>query len=213
MSEELDDFSFDHDTHTYTNAAGEIRPSVTETLKHGGIFSYWRIPPDVIERKRIIGQNVHDWCARHDLSNREYDDLLDLYEEERPYAESHLRWRDAMGAGMEILAVEQKMLRPILGLEMGGTLDLKVRIENRIWIIDRKCVDTFHVGWRIQTADYVMLDTGRTNCSAYRRGIVRLRRSGRPAWDPISPDHDQVDSVVAAAMLQTYVWRRNHRLL
>jgi len=65
------DFTFDAATHTYT--AGGVRvPSVTQVLKLlplGPDFS--RVDPDVLERKRQLGNLVHDACAILD----EGDDL------------------------------------------------------------------------------------------------------------------------------------------
>jgi hypothetical protein len=206
---ELDVFSYDDDTHTYRNSRDEVRPSVTETLKHGGLFDYSRIDPRLLERKRIIGSNVHAWTAEYDRTGD--DDLLKLSPDEEPYARAYLAFRRDLK--MQILDVELPMLRPIHGLEIGGTPDRRVRIGQRIYILDLKCVAAFHHAWRLQLADYVMMLTGRPDCSMYGRAIVRLRPDGAYRYDPIDPKWDETDSAVAAAFVQTFVWKRNHRLL
>lgn len=205
-----DDFSFDHDTHTYRNWRGEVRPSVTQTLQAGGLFKYDRVPPELLERKRIIGQAVHAWTAEYDTEHE--PDLCSLTAEEEPYAKAWLLFRREFP--FTVLEVEKKMLRELHGIELGGTLDRKVRMpDGRIFYLDLKCCESFHPAWRLQLADYVMLDTGRPTCAAYGRATVRLSKRGLYKLDTISPEWDQVDSAVATAFVQTYAWKYNHKLL
>lgn len=213
--EELDDqFSYDDDTHTYRNASGLVRPSVTETLKAGGVFDYSRVAPGLLERKREIGKNVHRWTARHDESNRLEDDLLDLYPEERPYAESYMRLLDELGSLITWIEIEKSMLADIAGFEMGGTPDRFLRFSQRLMHWDLKCVAAFHPGWRLQLADYNMMRSKRSHCGQYGRAIVRLMKDGRKAkLDLIPEKYDAVDSAVAAALVTSFVWRRNHNLI
>ena len=210
---EDDTFSFDEDLHQYRNAAGLIRPSVTEVLKHGGLFDYSRIDPQLLERKRIIGQRVHAWTAQHDISNREEDDVMDLEPEERGYAESYLRWRDAMGSQVEMVEIEKAMISEVGGFQLGGTPDRLMRVGARLTILDLKCVATFHPAWRLQLADYAMMRSKRPTCAAYDRAILQLTKTGRPIYKPIPREYDQQDSTAATAFVVAFTWRNIHRLI
>lgn len=105
------------------------------------------------------------------------------------------------------------MLRKIGALEVGGTPDRRVRIGTRIYILDIKCVAAFNVAWRLQLADYVMMLTGRSTCSMYGRMIVRLLSDGTFRVDFIDPAHDEADSAAALGFVQTYVWKKNWRVI
>lgn len=216
MSEQLPDdtFSYDDDLHEYRNASGLVRPSVTQTLKDGGIFNYSRVPAALLNLKREIGKNVHRWTARHDESGRAEDDLLDLYPEERPYAESYMRLLDEYGPMISWIEIEKAMLADVSGFEMGGTPDRFLRFGQRLMTWDLKCVAAFHPGWRLQLADYNMMRSKRSTCAQYGRAIVRLMKDGRKAkLDIIDPKYDAVDSATAAALVTSWVWRRNHNLI
>ena len=209
LSADQDEVSFDEDDHVY-RIRGEKRPSVTETLKSGGLFDYSRVPPDLLEFKRKLGKRVHAWTAEYD---RERDvDLCDLTRDEQGYAEGWLACR-AKHPEMELVEIETPMVRPILGVEVGGTPDRIVKIRRLLYILDLKCVASFHAPWKLQLADYGMMRTGRPTCNAIGRIIVRLRKDGHFHFDPIDSANDAVDSTIAIAFLQTHVWKQNHRLL
>ena len=216
MSEQLPDdtFSYDDDLHEYRNAAGLVRPSVTETLKSGGVFDYSRVDKTLLEFKREIGKNVHRWTRAHDESGRQMDDTLDLYREERPYAESYMRLLDEVMPQVEWIEIEKPMVVDISGFEVGGTPDRFLRFGQRLMTWDLKCVAAFHPGWRLQLADYNMMRSRTSHCGKYGRAIVRLMKDGRTAkLDPIKPEYDAVDSAAAAAMVTRFVWLKNHNLL
>lgn len=217
MSEQLPDdtFSYDDDLHEYRNSSGLVRPSVTQTLKDGGIFDYSRVQPQLLIRKREIGKNVHSWTARHDESSRQEDDLLDLYPEERPYAESYMRLLDEFAPMIQWIEIEKPMLAEVAGFEIGGTPDRLLKFGGvRLFHWDLKCVDAFHPGWRLQLALYNIMRSGRSTCSSYGRAIVRLMRDGRKAkLDIIDPNLDSIDSAAATAIVTAHVWKKIHNLV
>jgi hypothetical protein len=215
---ELDTFSFDADTHRYVNARGQERPSVTQTLQAGGLFDFSRINPAVLERKRLIGSEVHAWTAAYDQAILEFPHHSRMWpwmdsvsEEAERYCAAWIKFRSEIA--FTTLGIEVQMLKPVMGLELGGTYDRKVRIGNRIHILEIKTVASFHHAWRLQLADYVMQDTGRSNCSMYARSVVRLLNNGTYRFDTIDPQWDETDSAVAVAFAQTYMWKKNHNLL
>jgi hypothetical protein len=212
MTLTLDSFSYDDDLHVYRNAEGLTRPSVTQTLKAGGLFNYDRIPVDLLAAKCALGSNVHAWTAAYDRGEHGREDTLHLSDREEGYALGWPKFVDALGEH-EWLSIEQPMMRTIGGLQVGGTADRKVRIGRRIFILDIKCVSSFDPAWRLQLADYVMMDTGRLDCSMYGRAIVLLHPNSTFNYHQIDPSHDALDSQVATAFIQTYVWRKNHNKL
>ena len=53
------EFTFDPERHLYV-VEGRPVPSVTQVLHSAGLAAdYSMVPPDVLERKRIVGQYVH----------------------------------------------------------------------------------------------------------------------------------------------------------
>ena len=209
-----DDCSFDDDLHEYRNGAGLIRPSATETLKYGGLFDYSRVDPRKLEAKRIIGKNGHAWTARYDLAVKlggELPSFDELTEEEEAYCRAWPKFRKELP--FEVIDIEKAMVRPIAGLEVGGTPDRKIRIGHRLVMLEIKFVAAFHAGWKLQLADYVMQESGRHDCSAYGRAVVRLTKDGRFHYNPIDPKWDAADSAAATAFVQTFAWKKNHKII
>ncbi len=200
----LDDFSFEADGHIYRNAEGIVRPSVTQCLSLGGVFDYSMVPPDVLERKRIIGTNVHAWTAEYD---REGDaDPTALTVEEFGYARAWMAF--VAVTRPQWMSIEGAMLRTIHGMEIAGTPDRIAIINRRAWVIEIKCTAAFHPGWRLQLAGYEMLHTRQASIGSMGRLAVRLKPDGTYVPNP-KPFDDPSDAAAFLAFAQAATWMQN----
>ena len=199
------DFPYEEDCHLYRNARGLVRPSVTQVLREAGIFDYNRVEPGMLERKRQLGQNVHLCTAEYDREG--WVDPTWLADEEIGYFDAWLRFRRE--SRCEMVAVEEPMLRSVLGMELGGTPDRVLRLRGRSYVADLKTCATAHPGWKLQTALYEMMLTGQPRCGALGRLVIQLMPDGRY----VLPDgyDDPGDSNAAIAALTLATWKGNYR--
>ncbi len=202
-----DDFSFEEDGHVYRNHEGIVRPSVTQCLALGGVFNYSMVDPAILEHKRIVGTNVHNWTADYDVGLN--PDPMALTEEESGYARGWLRFvADTKPQWVEI---EKGMLKRVHGIEIGGRPDRIAIIGRRMWVLDIKCTSVEHPGWRLQTALYEMMYTGLFYLGTMGRMAVRLRPDG--TYVPNSkPYSDPSDANAAIAFLQCATWLQNNHI-
>lgn len=198
MNYDLDDLSFEEDTHTYLNPAGLRVPSVTQTLALTGVFDYSMVPPELLERKRIIGNNVHAASAEYDKAGCDTVRMFArLTDDERPYAEGWVHFvRDVRPRW---IAIEDRMLRRIGRHELAGTPDRIAIVGRRAWVIDIKCSACKMAGWGLQTADYEMLHTRRASIGAMGRMIVRLSPRGTYNTLTFSDPSDAAAALAALA--------------
>ncbi|MGI4827769.1 MAG: hypothetical protein ACRYFU_06215 [Janthinobacterium lividum] len=201
------DFTYEDDLHLYRNARGLVRPSVTQVLREVGIFDYSRVDRAVLERKRCLGQNVHLCTAEYDREG--WVDPTWIADEEQGYFDAWLRFRRE--SGCEVLSVEEPMLRPIMGMELGGTPDRVLRLRGRSFVADLKTCATAHPGWRLQTALYEMMLTGSPRCGAMGRLAIQLLPDGRYVLPGDYDDPSDASAAIAALTLAT--WKSNHRRL
>lgn len=225
---DFDDCTFDEDVHEYRNPRGLVCPSVTGTLKHCEIFDYSMVDPDLLERKRILGQNVHHWTAdvdRYGLANVDPCAIIPL---EREYADGWLAF--CASVRPRWIEIERPMLRrlggsvvdPDSGVEIGGTPDRIALIGRRLWVLDIKCSAMMHPGWGLQLADYEMLHTGLPFVGHMGRMIVRLIGGGKFRTASFMDPTDGVVGLAAARWMtnpadaQSEItvrnWRQNMRI-
>lgn len=217
------DFTYEHDAHQYRNGAGTLRPSMTQALQAARIFDLSGVPTHVLERKRLIGNNVHECTAEHDLHG-EIDPLW-LLPAAAGYFRAWLQWRRDLRVH-EFLEIERPMLSVIGGYQVGGTPDRIAVIGRRPYIVDLKCCLTRHPGWRLQTAGYEMMKTRQHDCGRMGRMSVRLMPDGRydqDTYDDPTDAHathaavaiaslDPGDDRTRYARLVISAWKRNNRI-
>jgi hypothetical protein len=194
MSMEFEDFSYEDDSHEYRDAGGRLAPSATGTLKTCGIVNYSMVDPDVLERKRVIGQNVHHWTKLFDLGKD--PDPMSVTEEEHGYCRGWLRFTADFRPNW--IRVEQPRMYVIGGLKVGGTADNIGVMARRPWIVDKKCCSSDQPSWELQVADYEMGETGKMVVGLYDRMSVRLKPNGTYA---IKVYQDPNAAIVAYAAL------------
>ncbi len=211
MTEGLDDFTFDEDLHEYRNAGGILRPSVTQVLKICGAVDYSMVPPDLLERKRVIGTNVHAWTATYDRGvgpdgvRTDPIDDISLTDEEWGYAQGWIKFCDDVRP--QWLHIERKVLKPIAGIEVGGTPDRICLINRRVYVLDIKCSACLAPAWALQTAMYEMHETGHAKCGILGRMVVRLTADGK--YRPPTFYENTSDAAGAIHMLGAATWLLN----
>lgn len=215
------DFSYDDDLHEYRNAAGVVCPSVTQTLKLGGVIDYSMVPPAILENARRRGVNVHRLSAEFDRYG-EIDETW-LQEDEIPYFEAWKKFRRE--SGLVICEIEQPMLRPIMGMEVGGTPDRVGYIGRNRFVVDIKCCRAKHAGWALQLADYEMLLTRVSRVGHLGRMVVQLFPTGNYTSIPYDDPSDAPGAIAAVTLATTKdrfeadearlalsAWAHNHKL-
>jgi hypothetical protein len=201
----LDDFSFEEDTHTYRNKEGIVKPSVTQVLKSAGVFDYSRVPVDILERKRVIGSNVHKWTEYYDRDG--FIDETWIADTEQGYFEAWLKFRKE--SGFVIKGIEHRTLAPIAGMEVGGTYDRYGFFGQYPYLLDIKTCTAKHPGWALQLALYEMLQTGKARCGHMGRGVVQLLPTGKYK---LHHYEDPRDADVAISALALSNWKHNNNL-
>ena len=199
------EFQFDEATHIYRDSDGKAHPSVTQILSQAGIFDYSAVSAEVLENARRRGVNVHKCTAEYDLTG-DLDPTW-LQDDEVPYFEAWLKFRREFHC--KIVDIEKALLAPVHGILVGGTPDRIASMGRARYVIDIKCTAAKHDGWRLQTAFYEMMLTGRSSCGHMGRLVVQLFPTGN--YSVISHD-DASDANIAIAALLLTTWKRNHCL-
>lgn len=204
MITSIHDFSFEEDTHTYTHA-GKSCKSVTGLLKQYGFIDYSFVKPGLLERKRVLGKDVHGWTACYDITGN--DDMLSLPEEGEGYARAWMKFRRESGF-FQILEVEKPIMGRIYGVPIAGTPDreLLYRRTKRI-TADLKCCVTAMPWWKVQTASYRMMRDRKCHLNGGERCSIQLFPDG--TYDVLWYT-DPTDGDAFLAMVALEAWKSNH---
>lgn len=166
------DIRFDPAAHTYTVNGARV-PAVTEVLRAVGLSTDWTAkPPDVreaAERKRALGQVVHDACARLDRQQLKWDEVPEAAFSYVEAWEAYVKQRGIL----DFEAIEQPVAHPTL--RYAGTLDRIAETTNERILCDIKIGDPEDAAGQYQTAAYA----GTFLDQRFTRECVRLYPSGR----------------------------------
>ena len=197
------DFTFDPERHLYL-VEGRPVPSVTQVLHSARLAAdFSMVPPDVLERKRIIGQYVHTATQYLDEGCL---DLETVDPELQPYLAAYQRFLEESGFRPQL--IEHRLVSSVAGILCGGTVDRVGSMNGRLWLIDLKCVDRLYRGFALQTAGYeLLLPKPVLPPFKYTRAVLQLRRDGSPKLSP--PYEDPSDLDVFRAALITTIWKMN----
>jgi hypothetical protein len=195
---ELEDFSYEDDTHEYRNSAGELRQSATGCLKEAGLVDYSMVDPFLLETKRVIGKNVHKWTAVHDTEGD--NDPMIITAREWGYCQAWLSFKRDFAP--EFVEVEKPMMGLIGKREVGGTPDNIAMMKRAMWIIDKKCCSVTMPSWEIQTAIYEMLKSRAPYLGLYNRMSVILKPDG--SYRPVVYQDARAAVVATAAVALAY---------
>jgi hypothetical protein len=86
------DFAFDPETHIGTYK-GVVWPSVTQLLQEFGLIDYTGVPPQVLDRKRVLGTRVHAATELLDECNLDEEHFNASFPECVPYLEAYRKFR------------------------------------------------------------------------------------------------------------------------
>jgi hypothetical protein len=215
---DLADFSYEDDGHIYRDSQGEMC-SATGSLKKAGIVDYSMVDPVLLEMKKVLGNNVHRWTARHDL--KQNPDPMELTAREWGYATSWLNFKKDFLP--DFLHVEVPKMGIIGGYRCGGTADNIAYMKRAMWIIDKKCCSSPMAAWELQLADYEMIETKLPYLGVFNRMSVRLGPNGK--YYPTVYTDPQAAQVATAALTLAYdptnawgrttvdAWKYNHRVM
>ena len=168
-----DEVDFVEDTHEYREG-GAVRISVTQAIKAAGLIDYSLVPPDVLERARQRGVNLHQCAEFHDREGS-FDPSW-LPEEHAGYFEGWLRFRRE--SGFLIRAIEHRRIGQHAGIRYGMTLDREGWMGAWPTILDLKFTAAKHPSWGVQLALYELGVTGRPRVGRYRRAAVQIKPNG-----------------------------------
>jgi hypothetical protein len=157
---------FDAEKHEYS-VGGVVVPSVTQALKVLG--GYERVPPAVLERKRLLGSAV-DAAIQLDLS----DDLDadSLHPDVRQYLEGWWAFRRDSGLNPSATAMQEQMFHP--ELRYAGTPDIRTTIAKCTSVIDVKCTHAIEKSFGPQLAAYQQLYIA-NGIQVERRYVLHLK--------------------------------------
>ncbi|MCL5671614.1 MAG: hypothetical protein M1423_10030 [Acidobacteria bacterium] len=199
------DFIFDPGRHLYL-VQGRPVPSVTQVLHSAALSAdYAAVEPEVLERKRIIGEYVHKATQYLDEGSL---DLGTVDPQIQPYLAAYEKFMK--GSGFRPWLIERRLVGTINGMLCGGTVDLEGTMAGRPWIIDLKCIERLYPSFGLQTAGYeLLLPKPVTPPFRYTRAILQLRPDGSYK---LTTYDDPADFDVFRAALAVTAWKMNHNM-
>jgi hypothetical protein len=188
--------TFDAPTHTY-RYRGEIVPGVTQILAPALDLS--RIPVEVLERKREIGEAVH---AATELDVQGNLDEDSIHEVVLPYFDGYRRFVNELKP--KTIACEQMVYHPTY--RYAGTIDWIVDIAGEVWLLDTKSSATMHPATALQTAAYMEAYCAERDLPRnMRRGGLHLTGDGNYR---IHHYRSPMDFTVFLGLLNFHKWRQ-----
>jgi hypothetical protein len=196
------DFTFDAERHLYL-VQGRPVPSVTQVLHSAGLSAdYSMVAPEVLDRKRIIGEYAHKGTQYLDEGS------LDL-ETVDPEIQGYLTGYENFirESGFRPQLIEHRLVGRINGVLCGGTIDRTGAMADKLWIIDLKCIERLYPAFALQTAGYdLLLPKPVVPPFKYDRAVLQLRREGSYKFTAYS---DLADFDVFRAALVVTAWKMN----
>jgi hypothetical protein len=197
------EFRFDPERHLYL-VQDRVVPSVTQVLHAAGLSAdYSAVNPEVLERKRTIGEYVHKATQYLDEGSL---DLATVDLQIQPYLAAYEQF--IKDSGFRPRLVEHRLVGNINGMLCGGTVDREGTMAGKLWIIDLKCIERLYPSFALQTAGYeLLLPKPVTPPFRYTRAVLQLRQTGSYK---LTTYDDLADSDVFRAALGVTVWKTNH---
>jgi hypothetical protein len=147
--------TFDPESHCYKNSSGRVVPSVTQVLDSVGFVDYSRVPLDVLENKRRIGDAAH--FAIHLFESNDLDPYS-IQEEYANYVKAYMDFRDQMQWEPE--STETSGIATAHGMDFAYTWDGFGRLKGSSTlskyrsVLELKCTADEEPSWKYQLAAY-----------------------------------------------------------
>lgn len=170
--------TFCPETHTYRNNAGREIPSVTQVLDSVGFVDYSRVPREVLENKRKIGDAAH--FAIHLFESDDLD-LDSVQGEYAGYVLAYMNFKDEMQWEPE--ATETSGIGKIHNMEFAYTWDGFGRFKSSNTlskyrtVLELKCTADEEPSWKYQTAAY-SITVPKVKDEHIARVVAHLRPDG-----------------------------------
>ncbi|WP_042299090.1 hypothetical protein [Paraburkholderia kururiensis] len=195
---------FDEPTHTY-RLDGRIVPSVTRLLDSARLIDLSGIPPETLERKRLIGSAVHKACELDDLGVLDESSIAPVIE---PYFSAYRKFKRE--TGFVPLLIEHRVAHPALGY--AGTLDRTGLVLDVPEQIDLKTTSALSPAVGVQTAAYeaaLYSDPSYDGPRNLGRKALQLRNDGTYRLETYK---DPRDFAVFAALATVYHWKEKNNV-
>jgi hypothetical protein len=214
-------FTFDESSHIYTVKSRGISrevPGCTRVIDSSGMVDYGFVRPDILERKSILGREVHRVTKLYDLKRL---DFTSIDARVIPYLDSWIMFRKITGFVPEF--VEEQCIAEADGMLYGMQIDAaghsgiggRRSIET---IVEKKCTVTVMPHHYVQTAGYALgwpKRIGRVEIVSpmarflgRRRTIAQLTPRGIPN---IFQCTDNEDAGAFLKALWISEWKRRHQ--
>lgn len=189
---------FDEQSHTY-RVNGKQYPSVTQILKSVGLSAdYSQVPPETLEYKRILGQELHkviELDLQDDLEN--YDPILE------PYVMAWRRFRD----DFKIVPIQTEL--PVFSAQHGycGKSDSLAQSNKAEAFFDWKSclsVDVKYVGPQLKAYENGFREWAGLKRKPYLCYAVQLLKTGKYK---VIPCDNPNDFNIFLYALQLYKWK------
>lgn len=187
--------------HHYYGPDGKWIPSATQLLGLVGFSDYSMVKPEVLERKRLIGSEVHGHCAGID----KYGDVDPSWisDDAKPYVEAYQLFRHQRKFEPDPDWVERPVIVSIYGMLVGVTPDACGKLDGFDAVLERKCVAAPQACWSIQTALQEFARYKAPRIGRAQRFAVQLLDNGKYKLDP-HPNHCLDESRAIAALTVVY---------
>lgn len=188
--------TFDEPSHVY-RWNGEVVPSVTQILSP--LINYSMVPPEALERARLLGQAVHRMTELHDLDDLDEDSLAP---EMLPYLAGWKKFCTDVGFVPD--TIEKRMYHPLHGY--CGTSDRTGAVRGRRAVLDIKKMMTLGPVIGPQLAAY-QATHNLEGAAIVDRYALGLRPNGTYRLVPYT---DPTDFAAFISLLTLRKWKDKH---
>lgn len=199
-------FTFDEDNHLYRLPDGQIIPGHTRVLDLGGLCPYKFIEPDIIERKGILGKEVHFACHLYDQGKK-----IKVDKRVEPRLGAWIDFRKA--TKFTPILREYRDVYRLNGLAFGMQIDALGLLDGRETLVELKTCAAILPHHGVQLAaqaacvNHTKLTSPDAKFFSRPRVVIQLNADGR--WRRFNFE-DRNDLQAFRSALYTSYWKLQH---